>query len=105
MLNKKVLLGSSSVTTTFSITLVKDVRKHLNVKTGDVVGFCQSTNKDLLITASTKLDTDLTLLGASTLTSSNSVTLPKKVRETLDIQKGQKVAYYQNVRGRVMLEA
>lgn len=104
MSNKKKLLGASAVTNSYAITLLKDVRQYMNVEVGDIIGFCVTTDNQLVITSG-QLANDLTLLGSSTLTTSKSVTLPKKVREHLNVKKGDKLAYYEEGERRVNIES
>ena len=98
MATKGKFLGSTSITNSYSITLIKIVREHLEIETGNLIGFYSTKENNLIITPS-QIDnladlSQLALLGASTLTASNTVTLPKKVRRLLKVNKGDKLAYY-----------
>jgi len=104
MTTEKRLLGASSVTGAFSITLIKNVRNYLNIKEDDLIGFYENKEKKILI-VSDELTENLKLLGSSTVTTTNTVTLPKKVREQLKINVGNQVAYYRESEGKIELKA
>lgn len=104
---KGKLLGATPITSSYSITILKIVRKHLEVKISDLIGF-YSTNEKFIIITSSKIANpaeleNLDLLGSSTLTASNTVTLPKKVRELLNVDKGDRLAYYDFSTRRIMV--
>lgn len=105
MSKKGKLLGSTTITNSYSITIIKKCRKYLNVKIGDVLGFFRTGSDDIIMTRSQigQTDQDLDLLGSSTLTTSNTLTLPKKVREILQVGKGDNIAYYEGRMQQIIL--
>ena len=46
----------------------------------------------------------MTKLDESTITSQGQISLPKKVRERLHVQKGDKVAFYADEKGRIVVQ-
>lgn len=101
----KRLLGTSNITNSFAITVLKDVRKVLDTEVGDIIGFYKTKNGNIILTGpTTELTSDLQLLGSSTISASKSVTLPKKVRQVLAIDKGNKIAYLKELEARVGIE-
>ena len=105
MSTKGKFIGSTTLTHSYSITLVKKVRKYLNVEIGYIIGFYMTATNDVIMTQSeiADLTQKLDLLGSSTLTTSNTVTMPKKVRESLNVKKGDNIAYYEGLIKQVIL--
>ncbi len=46
----------------------------------------------------------MTKLDESTITSQGQISLPKKVRERLHVQKGDKVAFFEDEKGRILVQ-
>ena len=98
-------LGSTTITKSFAITLIRKVRNHMKINTGDTVGFYMTEDENFIIIPSTisKLTGTLELLGASILTSSSTVTLPRKVRKILNVVIGDTLVYYPDSPRRIRL--
>lgn len=45
----------------------------------------------------------MTKLDESTITSQGQISIPKKVRERLHVQKGDKIAFYEDEKGRILI--
>lgn len=97
MANKDKLLGSSAVSTTYSITLTKAVRKNLNVKSGDILGYYLSKDNKIRLISGELSEESLegtTLIGSSKITASFASTLPKKIRNDFNVKPGDFIPFY-----------
>lgn len=105
MVKMKIVLGSTSVTGSYSITLVKGVRNHLQAKPGDVIGFYLREEKELVLTKSqfTQINKTLDLLGSATITTTFTVTIPKKIRKILHINKGDVIGFHIDTDSSIMI--
>lgn len=45
----------------------------------------------------------MTNRGESTITSQGQISIPKRVRERLHVQKGDKIAFYEDEKGRILI--
>lgn len=94
MLKKRKALGSSKVSNSYAVTIIKEVIKELKTKSGESIGFFQVPKTKEIVILAGQISGEFYLLGAHKLSSQNSVTIPEKVRQLLEIQKGDNIMFY-----------
>ena len=108
MTYRKKPLGSSRLTKTYSLTIVKEARRLLKLQLGNVIGFYLSEDKQTILLKSAQIESGmegLKLLGSSTLTTSYAVTFPKQARELLKVEKGGRLVFYELPNNSVSVES
>lgn len=108
MIDRKKALGSSRITKSNSITIVKGARDSLNLQLGNVVGFFYSEEDNKILLKSAQIEPGmegLQLLGSSTLTTSYAVTFPKRAREILKAEKGDRLVFYEHPHNFISIES
>ena len=103
MVTERRLLGAATITSSNAVALIKEVRTKLNVKKGDLVGFYRKNDGTIMV-HSGPLSGGEVLLGSSTLTTSQSITLPKKIRVLLKVTPGYKIAFIQEHDDTIIIE-
>lgn len=89
-----MVVGMSKVSRRFSITIMNDTKKFLEVKPKDEVIFFQlPDNKEVFITTGMMQGGEL-VLGTSMVSRQFAFVMPKKVRTLLKVEIGYRIQYW-----------
>lgn len=104
MLKKRELLGSTTVSNSYAITIIKNVKQAIGAKSGDEIGFFQVPDSKKIIILAKQVSGKYLILGSHKMSSQNTVTIPEKARDLLLLKRGGKLAYWQEEDSIVSIE-
>ena len=90
----------------FSITITRDVIKYLQLEqsVGKEIAFCTLENSDKIILVANKMRGGEIFLGASKLSTQNTLVVPEAVRELLKIDLGNILQFWLEPDGRISIK-
>lgn len=99
MSERKEILATSRIGVGYATTLPDVIRNHFKVGSGDILAFFHDTSLNLIILSTEGKN----ILGSTTLTKTNNITIREKVRDLLPIEIGKNIAYILEPDGRISL--